>query len=214
MKSFIKAILCFGLLAHAHSAINASCSSSCTSNTSNVNCVDATCSTTLNCGNVTCKSRLLPFSQGENRARDYTNVVPYQFLPDQKDFNWYVAAAVEYQQNFKRDELGEYFFPNGTNTITVGPNAGIGVDMRGTDIGLSDTFQGTLTINPKIQNIIAEPSMYIGLDTWLPNAWFWFKIPIVNSRWKLDCCETTSMQGGQFFAPSEMSNSPLPIECP
>ena len=40
--------------------------------------------------------------------------------------------------------------------ITVGPNSVAGVDVSNVDIGLSETFYGTLTINPRIRNIIAK----------------------------------------------------------
>ncbi len=162
---------------------------------------------TFTCNAELCKSQLLPFSAGENRARDYSQIPRFQYHPDQEEFNWYITAAVEYQQNFNQHELGSYFFPTGNNTITVGPNGAPDTIIRNVDIGLSDTFQGTFTIRPTIKNIIFEPSLYLGLDRWCENLWLWTKIPMVNSRWKLDCCETNSSLGGTFFAQvSEMQH--------
>jgi len=130
-------------------------------------------------------------------------VTQFQNLPDQEDCNWHASLALEYNQNFNRCHLGAYFFPNGTNTITVGPDNTPGVDVRNVDLGLSPTFRGSLTINPKIQNVIIEPAFYMGLDRWLEGAFLWFKVPIVNTRWDLDCCETNSTPGGALFDPVE-----------
>jgi hypothetical protein len=155
---------------------------------------------------VHCKTEFLPFSQSENRARDYAGTAQFQYIPGEDDSYWHAGVAIEYNENFQRDKLGSYFFPN-TNTLTVGPNGQAGVDVRNVDVGLSDTFLGTLTIEPRIRNLIIEPSVYFGLDHWLAGAYFWIKLPIVHTRWSLDCCETDSNLGGLFFGSlSEMQN--------
>ncbi len=218
MNLKLKALMCLGLLSLATAApvqASANCSTCSTSIPSCNACTnDSTC-TDSGCGdNVFCKSKYLPLSQGENRARDYAQISQFQFLADKDDVNFHADFIVEFQQNWKRSQLGEYFFPNGTNTITVGPNGGAGVDVRNIDIGLSNTFQGTLTIKPRIRNVIAEPQLYVGLDRWLEGAWFRTKVPIVNTRWFLDCCETDSAGGGQFFAtamtPTANGSTPAP----
>ena len=197
------------------SILYADCTGSC-SNSSGCCGIESTSSSSCsNFDNVYCQPKILPFSQGENRARDYAAVTQFQYLPEKDDINWHVDLAIEYQQNFQRGKLGAYFFPNGTNQITVGPSDTPGVDVRNVDIGLSDTFLGALRIKPSIQNVIIEPQMYLGLDRWIEGAWLWFKVPITHTRWSLDCCETDSQPGGQFFS-SIMTNTAVngPVLCP
>src|SRR5579859_3039858 len=109
--------------------------SSSNSGSCQASCDNSSCSSESGC--TTCKPIFLPFSQSQNRARDYSSVAHLQFLPHEDKINWYSSLAIAFEQNFKRNTLGSYFFPNGTNAITVGPNAGTGVDVRNTDIGLS-----------------------------------------------------------------------------
>lgn len=166
----------------------------------------------------TCKTVFLPFSASESKARDYASVDQLLFLPGMRTYNWFTSLAVEFNQNFNKDKLGAYFFPNGTNTLTVGPNAEAGTDIRNSDIGLSSSFQGTLTINPRIRNVVAEPSLYVGLDHWAPGLWLWCKLPINNTRWALDCCETDTAQGAStwpsgFMSPGQIG-VPNPVPCP
>jgi hypothetical protein len=215
---------------YADSGCCSSCGSSSCNGCCKSDCNDC-CSTGSNvgcCDNVSCKPRFLPFSQGENRARDYAEVLQFSYLPDQEDWNWNASLALEYQQNFDRCRLGSYFFPNG-NTLTVGADSTLGgtVDVRNVDLGLSSTFAGTLTINPKISNIIIEPAFYVGLDRWVEGMYIWTKIPIVNSRWDLKCCSKVTQTGSPQFIPfyqvgtcipnrpyESMSSTSLTSTCP
>jgi len=173
------------------------CNSCCTTGTSNA-CRDV-------CGGcATSKDMLLPFSQGDNKARWYAGVAHLQNLADQEDWNWHLDFALEYNQNFKRGLLGTYFFPNNTNRITVGEDTSVSgsADVRGTDLGLSETFNGYLTICPKIQNVVFEPRLYVGLDRWVEGLWFDVALPIAYTRWTLQACEVTTSSGGVVFDPT------------
>ena len=211
MKLMPAMALCCALVVADSTVINASsCSNSCSSSNSCSNPCSPSCSSsissTCHSKNAHCKPEFLPFSQGENRARDYAGIAHFQHLPDQEDSYWYANLAIEYNENFDRDDLGSYFFPQ-SNTLTVGPNGTPGVDIRNVDVGLSDTFFGTLTINPRIRNLIVEPAFYLGLDHWLSGLFVWIKFPITHTRWNLECCETDTELGGVFFDQvSEMSN--------
>ena len=88
MKLNFKALVCFGfyiirtciceMIAAAVAAKSLSCASPCS-----VSCsTESSCSATTKCGNAICKTKLLPFSQGDNRARDYAAVAAYQYLAD------------------------------------------------------------------------------------------------------------------------------------
>src|SRR5579859_4842594 len=197
-----------GLYAQSCATCNTSNSSS--SDTSTNNTDSSCCSDTEVCGNVVCKTVFLPFSQGENRARDYAGIDCFKYVNNPDETSWYFTADIAYQENFHKSKLGAYFFPNGTNTLHVGPDQSPfltttpdpTVDVSGFEVLLSSTFDGTLTINPRIRNVIVEPTLYVGLDKWVEGAWFWTKIPITNTRWFLDCCETDSNPGGQYFDPT------------
>jgi hypothetical protein len=178
------------------------CNDCCTTGTTNSSC--DTCG-----GCAKSKDMLLPFSQSDNLARRYAGVAHLQNLADQEDWNWHFDVSVEYNQNFKRGLLGTYFFPNGTNRITVGEDTSISgsADVRGTDLGLSETFNGTLTICPKIQNAVFEPALYVGLDRWIEGLWFDIALPIAYTRWTLQACEITTSSGGLTFDPGNPGGS-------
>jgi hypothetical protein len=211
MKNMLRSFLCLSLLLPTFSvkAETRSCQTSCNVSASSCDTScnsSATCSVDNDCDNVSCKPHFIIRSQGEHRNRDYVGQAYLQNLIDKDDTNWVAAALVAYSQNFKRHELGEFFSPHaGSNSFTVGPDNTAGVDVRNTDLGLSPTFEGTLTLNPRIQNIIFEPSFYAGFDRWVEGLWAWFKLPVVNSRWALDCQECITDTGGASFAPGQMS---------
>jgi len=171
------------------------------------------CTTTGNC-NInysTCQPILLPFSQSENAARRFAGVGHLQNIGDIREWNFHTDLNIEYQQNFDRARLGMYFFPNGTNTILVGDDHTVSgsADIRGTDLGLSESFQGLLTINPQIQNLIVEPVLYVGFDGWVPGLWADMTLPIVYTRWTMDACESNITPGNSSFNPPSISAPPL-----
>jgi hypothetical protein len=197
MKLTLKVLLSLGLVASMSGTVLADCS--------NGNC-DTDCDSS-------CKTVFLPFSQSENLARDYAGVTRYQYLADADDWNFYGSIAVEYQRNFDRCRLGRYFFPT-NNTLSVGPCDEDGVDVRSVDLGLSSTFRATLKIEPRVRNFIVEPALYVGFDRWVSGLWATIKLPIVNTRWELDCCETVSSAGGAFFNPDNLTSSPFTAQRP
>src|SRR5579859_4423880 len=112
-----------GLYAQSCATCNTSNSSS--SDTSTNNTDSSCCSDTEVCGNVVCKTVFLPFSQGENRARDYAGIDCFKYVNNPDETSWYFTADIAYQENFHKSKLGAYFFPNGTNTLTVGQDLSI-----------------------------------------------------------------------------------------
>jgi hypothetical protein len=196
---------CLACCSDCNDCCDNSCGS-CTTGTTN-SCCDA-------CGGcATSKDILLPFSEGSNRARQYAGVAHLQNLADQEDWNWHLDFALEYNQNFKRGLLGTYFFPNNTNRITVGEDRSISgsADVRGTDLGLSETFNGTLTICPKIQNVVFEPRLYVGLDRWVEGLWFDVSLPIQYTRWTMQACEVTTSSGGDIFNPGTSGGTAMTL---
>lgn len=199
-----KGLLGIVLVASMAGSILADCSS-CSS------CDSCSTSTTCANGYVTCKPDFLPFSQGENRALDYANVAHLQNLPEQEDWNWHGSLAAQYQQSFNGSRIGVYLFPNGTNKIVVGPANGSGVDVIGLHLGLSPTFQGELTICPKIKNVIITPMVYVGLDRWVEGAWLRLKVPFTHTRWELNCKETSTSPSGDFFVSAGLVSNLGPV---
>jgi hypothetical protein len=217
MKSTLRGFLCISLLlsvATVHAESNTRSCNTCQVSSCDVS--QASCNTCSAGDNgedsVYCKSHFLPRSQGEHRNRDYVGQAHLQNLADKDDWNWVFSAALAYSQNFKRHELGEFFSPHAdSNSFTVGPDNTTDVDVRNVDLGLSPTFEGTLTLNPRIRNIIFEPSFYLGLDRWIEGGWLWLKLPVVHTRWALQCEECITNSGGEFFAPGFMSISDTPV---
>ncbi len=152
-----------------------------------------------------CKTVFLPFSQAENQARRFAGVAHLQDLADEEDWNFHADFVVEYQQTFDNARLGSYFGANGSNRIFVGPDLGqtgstFPTNIRNVDLGLSSTFAGWITIEPKIRNVIPDLAIYVGLDRWVEGMWFDLELPFAWTQWQMDICETDSNTGGNAFA--------------
>ncbi|MBN1549495.1 hypothetical protein JW872_02435 [Candidatus Babeliales bacterium] len=215
----MKRLLCLGLFVACVNAAYADCDNDgCCA----VNCTSCSSTTTCNgargCAegvDACARPDFLPFSQGENRARDYAGQAHLQNLIDRDDWNWALSAAFAYNQNFDKERLGKHLSPSCCNNcFTVGPDNTSGVHVRGEDLGLSPTFRATLCLRPEIKNFVFEPSFYLGLDRWVEGMYLWFKIPVNYTNWDLEICETSSQAGGTNFLENlmDVGNDPVRVQ--
>ena len=202
MKLTLRSVFCFGLIMAM--AGHAFADDNCCATTCNSDCSDTY--THYGCAKeqyACARPDILPFSQGENRARDYVGQGHLMNIDGLEDWNWVKAAALEYNHSFSKEKLGSYFSPacectNG-NQFVVGENTDSTIDIRAEDLGMSPTFRGTLELKPKIENLIFEPSLYLGMDRWLEGMFMWTKLPITHTIWTMETCETTTQPGHHSF---------------
>lgn len=154
--------------------------------------------------------------QGVNAVRD---LIGWQQLIhlSERDI-WYGAFAItgEYTQSFKPNAIARSLFGNDLQCISNGAILGISgsrASTRGANdwladyFGLPTDFQGTMTLRPRIRNVIADVALYFGLDSWVENLYFRIDIPLVHTRWNLNFCENVINAGSNSYSPGYFSSN-------
>ena len=200
----------------------------------------------LSCGLLQAHSNVSPTlafrSQGfhGDRQRNVGEVGKI-YLSDTQD-EWYRTTdiAVGYMRSFHTKEIARCLFgddlicnDNCNNTIKV---QGSGVADRDAKAWLADylylacDYDGSFRIDPRIQNVVVDLDMYVGLDEWAEGLYFRLYGPINWTKWDARFCTTdpatvttTSCSTG-YFTPtgSEVlldslasyfaGNSPAPVD--
>jgi hypothetical protein len=150
------------------------------------------------------KSFMTYRSQGFNFARNN--------LGNLKDHTTHTAdVTVEYTSSFDNNAITEYFF--GCNDIIF---SGSRVANRGANdiladyFGLPTDFRSSICFSPKIQNIIADLDFYWLLEFCNSDFDLRVNIPITNSRWALNPCETVLQPGTSDYPAGYMSRDFMP----
>lgn len=157
----------------------------------------ASCSSSCSDSDVYCRSQFLSRSSGAASYRQHM----VRADSTQTDREWAFDVFLDYAQSFDSENLGEYFsFQKGCNTFTVGPHSESTTNIRNTQLGLAPDFKSEVTFNPRIRNLVFEPSFYLSLDKWIQNTWFSLCLPITWTQWDLNCCEKICEQGATTLA--------------
>ena len=131
-----------------------------------------------------------------------------------------VDATVEYGQSFRSSRLAQCLFGSDlicNKTILV---QGSEVADRNAHAWLADYFylapdyDASFSIVPKIQNVVVNLDLYIGLDNWLEGLYFRAHGPLTWSKWDLNFCEpcdviTTNSYPQGYFDWIAMENGQL-----
>jgi hypothetical protein len=154
------------------------------------------------------KSFMTYRSQGQNLAR---NIAGWQSLRTDI-FNGHASGnlsiAVEYGRSFHPGDINKYFF--GGNCMTF---SGSRVPYRGAcDImadyfGLPTDFQSTISVDPRIRNVVTDFDFYWNLDCWIKGLNLHINIPVTSTRWALNPCEKIIDPGTAAYPAGYMSNA-------
>jgi len=148
-----------------------------------------------------------------NIPRRMSGEVHHLFRPDLEYVNGSVSLAAEYTRSFKSEELGEYLFFNGTNTMRFGEAGAPGVDVARREFLLGQGFEADITTNPRVQNFIFELAFHLGLDEWVKNLYFDIQAPVAWTKWDMNFEETLIAPGG-MIAQGQVGNNGGPIKAP
>ena len=136
----------------------------------------------LHCKHLT---TFIPRSQGANTARELVGWQQQLYVPYKENYIA-IASTTEYTRSFDLCTLAHRFFS--TNRLTF---AGSEREDRTEDdiiadyFGLATDFEGTLKIEPLIQNVIIDLNFYCGLNEWIPGLYVRVHAPITHTRWTL-----------------------------
>lgn len=96
------------------------------------------------------------------------------------DFNGDASLAIQWQQSTSSKGLADWFFFNGSNTMSYGPNWTEGnygvVDVNSLNFGV--TASGNITASPQVQELIADFQFFLGWDEFIPGLWTRIGVPI------------------------------------
>ena len=160
----------------------------------------------------------IPRSQGANTARELVGWQQQLYLPYAENYMAH-ASTFEYTRSFDLCQIARKFFSTSRLTFQGSQkddrsNKAIIADY----FGLATDFEGTLKIEPLIQNVIIDLNFYFGLNEWLCGLYFRVHGPIVHTRWTLglDPCIVCApkrpgdsefpqcyMQSGELLDPQE-----------
>jgi hypothetical protein len=152
--------------------------------------------------------------QWSNLARRLVGVTEFLVPCDIDCLNGFLSFTPEYTRSFDRDEIGKYFFYNGTNKMTFGSAGATGVDVFARNFFLNDNFNGVLTALPRVENAILDLEFRLNLDEWVCGLYFDVYAPINWTRWSVNFSENVISTGTAIaqFALGNTSALPSPID--
>lgn len=153
-------------------------------------------------------------SQGVDAARELAGWTQHVNLFDMDKAYGTFAITTEYSRSFRPQDINKCLFDscNDCHTVVV---SGSRTSNRGATDWLADyfylptDFRSTLQFKPVIDNVIVDLNMYMGLDEWVNGMFFRLHLPIVYTRWNLDFCESTSLNGTLAHEAGYFSASPI-----
>lgn len=163
------------------------CSASCGCEPVNVaNC----CPLTNSCGNVYGQTIYVGRSQHNNFARRVIGMYDKTHLFCADRLYGAATLTIEYQNNFKSNDLATWFSSNGNSSMTYGldyetdqPGNGT-FDVNAINFGV--TASGTISFCPTKSDAIADIFLYMGFDEFIPGLWVSLDLPITHSNWNLN----------------------------
>ena len=111
------------------------------------------------------------------------------------------SVALEYTRSFRPYGMAQFLFGcdlMGCNTLAI---QGAAVEDRlscawlADYFGLSPRFDSRVSFCPRIENVIVNLDLYIGLDEWTEGLYFRIHSPLTWSRWSLNMCECVVNEG-------------------
>ena len=199
MKISLKQIIGVALLAAANGAQADCCG------TGSSSCSDVTLSYTLTGTDACAPAALNELAYGKtffairpqhsNVAREQMGTAGRVHQFAKEEFHGDLSLALEWSQSRDASKLGTWFFFNGTNSMTYGPNrsanGNVGeVDVNGLFFGTTAT--GTIVANPRVQNLVADAQLYIGWDEFISGLWTKVGVPVNYVRTDMRLVDTVS----------------------
>lgn len=133
--------------------------------------------------------------QYSNTARDQMGSSTRVHKFAVQEFNGDVSLALDYAQSTNGVELGTWFFFNGTNSMTYGPNWGNNTNAHNVDVNslnFAVTASGTITATPRIQNLVADFQLFLGWDEFVQGLWTRICIPVNYVRTDMRLVDTVT----------------------
>lgn len=149
-----------------------------------------------------------------NTPRRIAGELHHLYKPNLKYINGSLSLIPEYTRSFDREALGRYVFFNGKDTMRFGPANTPGIDVAAREFLLGEDFVADVKAKPRVENFLVEFCFRLGLDEWLPNAYFDLRAPVVWTKWDLNFEETPISAGTGLIPQGEVGNNTLAVKAP
>ena len=151
-------------------------------------------------------------SQGTDAARSLVGQTNHINLFDIGGIYGTKSLTFEYTKSFNSLRIAQCLFGSdligsdaGCRTIKV---SGSGVEGRNADkdwladyFGLPRDYQSTISICPRIENVIADFDFYLGLDSFVEGMWARIHFPLTYTKWNLNFSECINNSGNANHHP-------------
>lgn len=141
---------------------------------------------------------IIPRNQGANTARELVGLQEFMHLCNVPETYGVVAMEFEYTRSFRPARIAKQLFGDTSCEVCYDNDQTYLLNFQGSKIqdrnefaliadnfGLSQDFDGTLALSPRISNLILDIEYYVSLDCWMENAWFRTNLPITHTYWNL-----------------------------
>jgi len=161
---------------------------------------------------------LLTRPQGRNAARDLVGNQSFVHKYGMGKNYATTSLAVEYQRSFWPDQISRFLFGDDFVNCYNLYIQGSSVEDRHPKAWLADyfglpmDFDSRITFCPKIQSVIVDIDLYVGLDDLTKGVYAKFDLPIVWTKWELNPCEKICNKGIEPFPAGYMSQEEIPRE--
>ena len=211
MNLKLKQFLGLSLLA-ATSLVQADCTSN-----AGTSCSDTTLGVDLS--NTSCKPQTIneeAYGQTffslrpahSDMARDMTGTDSRIHKFALQEFNGDVSLALQWQQTTSSDKLGNWFFFNGSNTMSYGPNWDAGTNYGAVDVNSLNfgvTASGSITATPRVQELIADFQLFLGWDEFVSGLWTRIGVPVNYVRTDMRLVDTVSTADANAVNPGYLN---------
>lgn len=179
-------------------------------------------------------------SQGRDMARKLYGTTSYAVYQDDMDavygtFN----VTLQYDQTFRGKRLAECLFGaslRGDNTVTTNgcsnecSNGGF-ITISGLETAAGDAntdrgafewmaenfylprdFKSTIKFSPKVQDVVVDFNLFVGLDRWVKGLYFRLYGPVVWNKAGLHACETVIDEGTQGYEAGYFGTADIAVD--
>lgn len=222
MKRILQGILALTLLASTAAYSDGCCGSSCNGCNTCCNSCNNGCGCNNNCG---CNSCCLgpcdayPYigyrSQSRNEARRISGIQEFIHQYGKENVNGDFSLALEYTRSFKPEKLAKQLFGcdlDCCNTLYV---QGSDVTNRNAKawladyFGLSPLFSSAVRFCPRIENVLVDMNLHLGLDGWHKGLFLDVYSPLTWTKWQLNMQECIKDSGSTGFAAGYMDDAAI-----
>ena len=156
-----------------------------------------------------------------NAARDITGISRFIHKDGMDKTSGAFSVAAEYTRSFRPNHINQFLFGSDLccNTLAIQGSNILGAGKRmccawlADYFGLSPAFDSRVSFCPRIENVIVNFDLFLGLDGATEGLYFRIHSPLTWTRWNLNMCENVINPGIKNgnpvgFAPTYMAAEP------